>query len=320
MNLRWLYRISERRHPLVVPLMLFSVLAIVNSSGYFLGEGGFVREEMPIQRVVGTLMLYNTMPCYLLFAMVILGQRVQAAATSLQTRAPESNTASLLHRLYQVHPLCYPMMLMGCGFGAYQNNENIAQLFSNGGVNALDILFVVGNCILWTTVALLLAWRIPAAIQLARFGASLKLDLFRPDLLKPYTRVPTTDILFVAGAMAIMPLQALDAEFRFDNYQAGLIVGSFSAIVLFVIPMLGLRANIQRHKEEQLVLLYAQLDAANKNDLTELEPLLSHIDRFQGIPAWPVDIQLVFRVAATLIIPPSAWVAAALVENFVDNL
>ena len=51
-----------------------------------------------------------------------------------------------------------------------------------------------------------------------------------------------------------------------------------------------------------------------------LESLTSHIDRIRGMSSWPVDVGLAARVFGYVIIPPLAWVGAALVENLIYQL
>lgn len=133
-------------------------------------------------------------------------------------------------------------------------------------------------------------------------------------------RVATTDVLAVAGAMAFMPMQSLDAEFRFENYGAGLLVGVCSAISPFLLPLWGVRSNITKRKAARIAELRAQLAAVDRSDISQIEPISAHITRVEDMPTLPIDTQVVTRVIAYGIIPPLAWVAAALVENLIDSL
>jgi hypothetical protein len=62
------------------------------------------------------------------------------------------------------------------------------------------------------------------------------------------------------------------------------------------------------------------LDETDRHDFATLETITAHIDRVRAMPNWPIDVQTVTRVFAYVIIPPLAWVGAALVENFINSL
>jgi len=78
--------------------------------------------------------------------------------------------------------------------------------------------------------------------------------------------------------------------------------------------------NPQTHRQGQGHELYAEIELVDRSDITTLETLASRLDRACSLPTWPVDLQLVAQLFGYGIIPPFAWAAAALVENFVDRL
>lgn len=213
-----------------------------------------------------------------------------------------------------------PFVLLSLVFGASQNQLFISRMFAGASFEVIDVVFVCGNIVLWLSVGVLLVWRLPIGFALSQFAQRLDLDIYRLDVLRPMARVATTDVLAVAGAMAFMPMQSLDAEFRVENYGAGLMVGACSAIALFLLPLWGLRSNITRRKAARVAELREQLAATARDDITLLEPISAHINRIQDTPSLPIDTQVVTRIFAYGIIPPLAWVAAALVENLIDTL
>ena len=52
----------------------------------------------------------------------------------------------------------------------------------------------------------------------------------------------------------------------------------------------------------------------------ELELLLQHRDRLRQSHTWPFDLGLVYRLLLYVVIPPLAWLGAALVETAVEGL
>lgn len=121
------------------------------------------------------------------------------------------------------------------------------------------------------------------------------------------------------GALAFMPLQSLDAEFRWLNYQTGLVVGLISSALLFYLPLSGVRSAVRETKKRRIEALQAAIESADRAKVQELEALLAHRERVQHLSTWPVDLSILSRVALYLIIPPLAWVGAALVESLVQG-
>ena len=212
------------------------------------------------------------------------------------------------------------VLLLGFLFGGQQNTFLINDMLINGKLGALDATMVLGNCLVWLSVAFILVWRIPLSVHLAQIARTLPIDIYRLDRLKPLGRLAALDVLVVAGAMAHMPLQALDAQFRWQNYLAGGSVGIASAALLFMIPLWPLATNVMSHKRSRLSELRTVLDQTSRQDTTALETVSAHIHRVEHLPNWPIDIRLLSRILGYVVIPPLAWVAAALVENYIDAL
>ncbi len=315
----WYFRFADRTHPLLAPVVLFVVSGIGYLASGWLSQGGVIRETVDFPRMVGTLALFCTLPSYLLGMMYLLRRQTERALAALEPLQAEPEIAAVRHRLDRLHPFTLPGVLIGVIYGALQNSTSIRQIFDRSAWSLLDITFIGGNCFVWATVALVLCWRLPVSLAMSRLGAAVPVDIYRLDRLKPLARVATTDILVVAGGMVLMPLQSLDAEFHFENYQAGFYVGVPAAIVLFMLPLLGLYGNIKRNKDARLRSLRARLDEVVRDDVVALEMLTAHIDRVRAISNWPIDVQTLTRVFAYVIIPPLAWVGAALVEKFVDR-
>jgi hypothetical protein len=51
-----------------------------------------------------------------------------------------------------------------------------------------------------------------------------------------------------------------------------------------------------------------------------LEPLLQRRDRINAIHTWPLNVSMISRLLIYGVIPPAAWVGAALVERMVEDL
>ncbi|MDH3643412.1 MAG: hypothetical protein OES38_15015, partial [Gammaproteobacteria bacterium] len=311
MSLLWFFRVADRIHPMLIPgiVLLVNGSALVGAATLF--PDGQIRAALAERQYFGTLTMFSALPAFLLAVMPLQGRRAREMLESLDASLTDSVAARRVReRLHRLHPLVIPGVLLGVAFGLLQNLMFVQLMYEAIDLNGADVAFVIGNCFLWGIVALLLCWRIPVSFELSRLGEAMPVDLYRLDKLKPLTRVATSDVLVVAGAMVLMPLQALDAEFRMGNYSAGIVVGAFSAIFLFLLPLWGLHRNIQRTRGERLESLRRQLDDVSRTDVAMLETLTAHIDRVRTIPVWPIDLQTATRVFGYVIIPPLAWIGA----------
>jgi hypothetical protein len=320
MPLSWLHRFATRTHWLLLPGLVLVVMGLCFGAVAVFTEGGRMREFTSTRQLGGTLVLFTVLPGYLVAMLTLQWRRTDAASQALAPIVPVELLLPVRQRLARLHSGGLAVVVAGVLFGASQNLFFFEWLMGGASLNLMDYAFVLGACAVWGLIALLLAWRIPVSLALSRAGAAARLDLYRLEQLQPLARVATTDVLVVAGAMALMPLQSLDAEFRLDNYWPGILVGVPAAIVLFLLPLWGPHRNIQARKAQRLRALRQDLDAVPRERLAELETMLAHIDRVRSIPGWPIDVRLVTRIIGYVIIPPLAWVGAALVENLVDRL
>ncbi len=136
------------------------------------------------------------------------------------------------------------------------------------------------------------------------------------------------DVLFIAGALALTPLQALDAEFRWYNYSFGLMVSIPIALFLLVWPMRSVHRRISSEKQRQLSRVGVLIQQASgrpslestQEDILRFETLLAHRERLQDQRTWPFSTALMSRLFIYLIIPPLAWAGAAVVEVIVARL
>ncbi|MBL6691279.1 MAG: hypothetical protein ISP91_12890, partial [Pseudomonadales bacterium] len=76
-------------------------------------------------------------------------------------------------------------------------------------------------------------------------------------------------------------------------------------------------------RQEQLDELNRLIREASKSlspdDVHQLEVLLQRRERVSSAPTWPADVSTFQRFLLYIIIPPLAWVGAALVELVVEG-
>jgi hypothetical protein len=312
----WLVRVAFERHPLLVPGAAFTL-----SFAYFAlmlrcSAGESLAWSSP-EEAWGAALLYCLLPAYLLFCAPFMWRR---SATSLEQldhllEAPEQAAAVLLgvpQRRLVIGAVA------GFLWGLGQYADSLDTLARSGNL-WLDLSMVAGNCMVWTTAGILLAWRFYTSAGFRRLGRDARLDLYDQPSLRPFVQVAMFDVLVVMGAVAMMPLQSLDAEFRWSNYEAGLIVAVASAIIFFFVPLWGVHRSLREQRQLRVAELQLAINDCDRRDIVRLDALVAHRERVQAMSTWPFDLRLLSRTIFYLVIPPLAWIGAALMENVVDR-
>lgn len=313
----WLVRLAARTHALLAPL--------VWTAGYLVFFSFLVPaldfSRLPWESATqlwGTVLVYALVPGYFLYVFVLQWRRAEEAVGSLRPLVAASR--DLRAELLAVRrPWLVSGVLLGAIYGLFQYADLLASL-AHSACLPLDLALILGNVVTWTVAGWILGWRLPISMAFSRLGRVVQVDLYDPQALRPFARVAVLDVLVIMGAVAFMPLQSLDAEFRLDNYWPGLLVGVPSALILFTVPLWGVHRNMLSVKAARIVDLQQRIRQCARDDVARLETLVSHRDRVQAVHTWPLDLRLLFRVLFYLVLPPLAWIAAALVENAVDRM
>lgn len=307
---------TRQPHPAVLPLVWITVSLSYFYVALTLSEGQSLVWLSPRQ-FWGTALVYCMLPGYLWYCSFYLSRATDRAFDELSSLLTDS--ARWLARL-QKPPGAYMLvwMIVGALYGLSQN-QNLVTNIELSGNQWLDLSMVVANMIMFTTIGAVLGRRLYAHTGLLRMGFEVKVDLYNLETLRPFANVALMHVLVVMGAVALMPLQSLDAEFRWVNYEAGLAISIPSAIAFLLLPLWGVHRNIQTQQRLRLNEIQAVVNGCDREDIATLEKVVAHRDRIQTLNTWPMDLRLLYRAAFYLIIPPLAWVGAALVENLVDQ-
>jgi hypothetical protein len=203
-------------------------------------------------------------------------------------------------------------------------NTNLPQLIHSGSANSIDIGLSFGQYILWISVGLSSGIRVLTARAFSRLGHVVEIDLFDSTRLQPLARARMQDVLVIAVGLALTSLQSLDAEVRWENYRFAALVLLPSAALLLLWPLRSVHRRLREAKLEQLervkALLRSEERASSAEEHVRLELLLAHRERIAAQSTWPLDTALLSRFGLYVIVPPLAWVGAAIVENIVDSI
>jgi hypothetical protein len=126
------------------------------------------------------------------------------------------------------------------------------------------------------------------------------------------------------GALVLTTVQSIDATVRFENYLFALLVGIPGGLTLLFRPMSSIHTRLKALKRDELAGVNDLIRAAPKtlaaDAMAALEPLLQRRDRIQEIHTWPLNVSMVSRLLVYGVIPPAAWIGAALVELLIENI
>ena len=191
--------------------------------------------------------------------------------------------------------------------------------------NTVDLGLAGASMMIWIVVVRFTYLLVHNARVFSQLGARhTRVDLYRRATLRPFAQTAILYLLTVMGALALTPLQALDAGLRTENYAWALAIGVPAAIILPLLTMRGIRKVTLAAKRADLEQLDAAIAAASRAlDTTETQRLNALLDRRAYVNeqhGWPMDLRTVSRAAFYVVIPPLAWVGAALVERAVEAL
>jgi hypothetical protein len=282
------------------------------------------------REIIGMGLLLTLVPPYLVAA-TFLGQRRSLALLAearTRTSAP-AGRAEIESAAEAVRDALHRSWWGGLAFGVLMgllNSQPVGAL--RGPMPLLEGSISFGQIFMWSLIGLTLGVRVTTARAFRRVAAVVDLDLFEPERPRAVTRSGMVDVLIVAGALLLAPLQSLDAEFRWYNYQNGLLVGIPTSVFCVLSPLLPVRRRHRAVRDARLAEIERQLAGvaadgdppASPEASARLEGLLAHRDRLRHARTWPLGMRLVSRVVLYLVIPPLAWAGAAVVERLVDAL
>lgn len=212
---------------------------------------------------------------------------------------------------------------LGAVYGAIFNlpGGSLRILFEPDG---LARVLVLGMIFLWTSVGTVLASRLYVARLFVAAGRRVPIDPYEQSSLEPFARAGLVDVLLVVGALVLATLQSIDAQFRPENYLYALFVAVPAGTALLLWPMSSVHGRLKALRARELDAVNQLIRTAPKTldaqAVAALERLLRRRDRVREYPVWPLNLAIVSRLMIYGVIPPAAWVAGALVEQWVEGL
>lgn len=262
---------------------------------------------------------------YLVGMVAFAAQRAQQYLNALRPiLAPEADVvARCLNRMPRLN--VWAATFVGILVGLF--NIDLATVFGlrDTPAAAVDFALAGASMLIWVVIARFTYLVLHNARVFSRLGAHhTRVDLYRPATLRPFAQIGILYLLIIMGALALSPLQALDASFRIENYSWGFAIGVPAAIALPLLAMRGIRKATLAAKQADLAQLDAAIATASRDlDASATQTLNALLERRAYIKeqhGWPMDLRTWSRAAFYVVIPPLAWVGAALVERAIESL
>ncbi len=270
-------------------------------------------------QLLGQVLLMTFMPAYVLSMVIVAQRRSLRSARKLHVSALIKDHPDNWLRPIPTLRICIGVVL-GLLYAITVNlpAEWVLRLtdidFQEGSI-------VAGQSLVWISCGLGLAFRFNSATLFNGQGQTVVIAIYDSSKLEPFARGGVDDVLLITGAMALTSIQALDAQFRLGNFLAALLVGLPAAAYLLIRPMWAVHLRLLQQKREFLADINAQITRLREAvaPIPELELVLQHRDRLQRTYTWPIDLAIVYRLLFYVVIPPLAWLGAALMETAVQG-
>ena len=308
---------------LAVALALLVALAVIYWISGALRPTTLPEYASSPRQITGMALMLILVPVYLVAAASLAERRSLALVEEIRAGLTDSTEADAAVRaiLDGLRRTWLPGSAAGLAMGML-NTQLIAAFTGSNPI--LEGTISLGQLLMWWLVGLLLGVRIETSRAFRQLGAVVELDLFHLGRLRALARSGIIDVVIIAGALLLTPLQSLDAEFRWYNYHFPLLVAAPAAVFFFVWPLGLVHRRIRRERDARVAALEEQVRTLAARSTTleasaQLEALLAHRDRLHNSSTWPFDMRLLSRAVLYLIIPPLAWAGAAIVEQVVDR-
>lgn len=182
---------------------------------------------------------------------------------------------------------------------------------------------------LWVPLLIPLLWAtaLPALWQLLRLsvfvhrlGREVHVELGDQRALGVFTDIGFRHMLIIIVGLSVIPMQAiLTGAIQINDFVPALIATTPVALAVLALPILGVHRGVVAAKDAELDRLTARFDGCDR-DSEQYLLLAMYRRQVVDTSEWPLSLGSVSRVVVYVVIPPLAWIAAAVVENLVSNL
>ncbi len=200
----------------------------------------------------------------------------------------------------------------------------ILAILSPMSVDAFRGVLEAESFLLWILIAPLSFVFIRALWRLRRLGRVVRVNLLEARPLAAFGLAAALIALYVAGSFVIFTLVTIVG--RPGGAQAELPSVIFSTLFLgaaLYLPLSGARDGIRAAKQAELDRIDTDLGQhrdvlAGAQGPDRVDRLMAYRERIRAVPEWPFGVGAAPRALLYVALPLLSWIAAALVERFLD--
>jgi hypothetical protein len=291
---------------------------------FFLSADLWLPTELPQlygsqAQLLGQVLLMTIVPAFVLSMVVVTQRRTMRRAQALHASGLIKD-----HPDHWLRPLPAVRMYVGIVLGflyAITVNVPTEWMLRLNDIDFQEAGIIAGQSLVWISCGLGWSIRFNSAALFDQRGREVSIDIYDSSKLELFARNGVDDVLLITGAVGLSALQALDAQFRLGNYLAALLVAVPTAAYLLIRPMRAIHLRLSQQKREFIADINLQIVRLREiaAPVSELELLLQHRDRLRRTYTWPMDLAIVYRLLFYVVIPPLAWLGAALMETVVQG-
>jgi hypothetical protein len=274
------------------------------------------------EHLIGMVLLATLMPCWLIGCFLVTQRNTLRLAQSVDEHLPAAQKISSAV-MHSPRRYIYGGMTAGLIY-AICFNTTMGQFNTLLDGNLPYLSIFVGQTVTWACVGFLLGIRLYIADIFYQLGKVIDFTIFEQTRLEAFARVGMLDVAIIVGAMVLASVQSIDAQFRLENYLTAVLVAVPAAAALLILPMWTLHQRLRDRKADLLDAVNRKIVDAGEDtrqeQLAHLEALLQRRDRVRTLNTWPLDFAIWSRLFFYGLIPPLAWVGAALVEAALGRL
>ncbi len=160
-------------------------------------------------------------------------------------------------------------------------------------------------------------------------GDHLEVNLLDLKQLSPCSKVAIVPVLLAVGLYVVYPLNWVGKPLELSDMFFPMLFTLPSLLLMFLLPLLPLKRKIQQQKEQQISAITKAIKGDKSalagsylthesNTVTTLE-MLQFRQYIEKLNDWGIDSPALKKISLYVLLPPSTWVAAALVEQLVTG-
>jgi hypothetical protein len=209
---------------------------------------------------------------------------------------------------------------LGATYGLLAASPAIADAIHGRPYSAMHLWLPLLIPVLWATILPAL-WRLLLVTRFFyRLGGRVRVDLGDRRALGVFADIGLRHLLLIVIGLSVIPMQAiLVGRLGPMDFVPPLIVTIPVAFAVLALPMWGIHRGIVAAKEAELERANRALRDAEADSERQLLWWLYRQQIAQN-PEWPVAAGSATRIVLYVVIPPLAWVGAALVQDAVANV